>query len=131
MSLVENQSSGTWSPQRQAFALTQESAAAADSFITSPSWPVIWSRPLPGNEVASTNSTSPPTGVHASPVATPGSSVRRPTSERKRRLPSSSMTCFGRIVRFRLRVPSAYSRATLRATDPISRSRLRTPASRV
>ena len=33
--------------------------------------------PCPASRVASTNSTSPPTGVQASPVATPGSRVRR------------------------------------------------------
>jgi hypothetical protein len=60
--------------------LTYDSAAEADSFITSPSCPVIWSLPSPGKAVASMKSTSPPTGVHASPVATPGSSVRRATS---------------------------------------------------
>ena len=45
--------------------------------------------------MASTNSTSPPAGVHASPVATPGSPVRRATSGWKRRVPSSSATAFG------------------------------------
>ena len=32
--------------------------------------------PLPGTRFASTNRISPPTGVHASPVATPGTPVR-------------------------------------------------------
>ncbi len=77
------------------------------------------------------NSTSPPTGVQARPVATPGSPVRRLTSEVKRGRPSSSPTVFGRMVRFERREPSANSRATLRATEPISRSSPRTPASRV
>ena len=45
--------------------------------------------------------------------------------------PSRSLTVFGRTMSLRLRVPSAHSRATLRHTAPISRSRLRTPASRV
>ena len=40
--------------------------------MTSPSWPVTVSLPLPGIAAASMNSTSPPTGVHARPVATPG-----------------------------------------------------------
>ena len=44
----------------------------ADSFITSPSWPVSTRPSLPFIFVASTNSTSPPTPVTASPVATPG-----------------------------------------------------------
>ena len=42
---------------------THESAAFADSFITSPSWPVTISSPLPGYAAASMNSTSPPAGV--------------------------------------------------------------------
>src|SRR5829696_1433716 len=111
--------------------LTYESAAAADSFMTSPSCPVTCSLPSPGKAVASTNSTSPPTGVLARPVATPGSFVRRFTSGWNRRLPSSSVTMAGRIDRFERRVPSANSRATLRQTEPISRSSERTPASRV
>ncbi len=42
---------------------THESAASADSCITSPSWPVIVSLPLPGYAVASMNRTSPPADV--------------------------------------------------------------------
>ena len=45
---------------------------------------MIVSLPVPGIALASTNSTSPPTGVHARPVATPGSAVRRFTSAGKR-----------------------------------------------
>ena len=45
--------------------------------MTSPSWPVICSSPSPSKACASMNSTSPPTGVQASPVATPGTRVRR------------------------------------------------------
>ena len=72
MSCSANQSSGSSGTASPALPRTYESAACADSCITSPSWPVIVSRPRPGIAVASTNSTSPPTGVHASPVATPG-----------------------------------------------------------
>ena len=61
-----------------ACAADQESAAWADSRITSPSWPVIVSLPLPGIAVASMNRTSPPTGVQARPVATPGTSRPAP-----------------------------------------------------
>ena len=86
---------------------------------------------LPGIAVASTNSTSPPTGVHASPVATPGSRVRRLTSGWKRGRPSSSRTRGAVTDSFFSSLPSATWRATLRQTEPISRSRLRTPASRV
>src|SRR2546425_11227862 len=55
-------------------------AACADSFITSPSWPVRVICPRPGIWIASTNMMSPPTGVHASPVATPISGARPATS---------------------------------------------------
>ena len=52
----------------------------ADSFITSPSCPVstrlLPPDPPPFIAVASTNSTSPPAPVTASPVATPGVAVR-------------------------------------------------------
>ena len=44
-----------------------------DSFITSPSWPVIIILPLPGISLLSINKISPPALVHASPVTTPGS----------------------------------------------------------
>ena len=92
---------------------------------------MIVSLPLPGMAEASTKSTSPPTGVHASPVATPGSAVRRRTSGWKRGRPSSSRTRGAVIDILRSSVPSATSSATLRHAAPISRSRLRTPASRV
>ena len=91
------------------------------------------SPPLPGIAVASMKRMSPPTGVQARPVATPGSLVRRLTSATMRGRPSSSCTFFTWMVK-RLREPlaaSATSRAILRHTVPISRSRLRTPASRV
>ncbi|MNI55638.1 hypothetical protein D3C73_1105990 [compost metagenome] len=44
----------------------------ADSFITSPSCPVNINCPLPGINTPSINSISPPTGVQANPVTTPG-----------------------------------------------------------
>src|SRR5207302_1430703 len=59
---------------------TYESAMRADSFITSPSCPVSVSSLPPSIDVASTNSTSPPVPVTASPVATPGTAVRSATS---------------------------------------------------
>ncbi len=48
---------------RSACERTHESAACADSCITSPSWPVIVSFPLPGYACASMKSTSPPAAV--------------------------------------------------------------------
>ena len=65
----------------------------ADSFITSPSWPVSVSWLPPDMRDASMKSTSPPTGVQARPMATPGSRVRsRISSSRCRGAPSSSST---------------------------------------
>ena len=95
---------------------------------------MIVSLPAPGIAVASMNSTSPPTGVQASPVATPGTLVRRLASEKKRARPSSSRAFASPTLVLRTRpLPdcSATWRATLRQIVPISRSRLRTPASRV
>src|SRR5213594_866393 len=67
-------------PSVAARARSRLHAACADSFITSPSWPVRVICPLPGIWIASTNMMSPPTGVHASPVATPTSGARPATS---------------------------------------------------
>ena len=110
--------------------LTRVSAAWALSFITSPSWPVRMSLPLPGMRVASTNRMSPPTGVQARPVATPGTLVRMATSCSKRgapRMAARSPSPIGTLST----AASAMRMATWRHTAPISRSRLRTPASRV
>ena len=74
-------------PRSAARDLTRLSAAVALSRITSPSWPVRISAPLPGMRVASTNRMSPPTGVQARPVATPGTLVRSATSLSNRRPP--------------------------------------------
>ena len=52
--------------------------------MTSPSWPVRISGRLPGTRLLSTNRMSPPTGVHARPVATPGTLVRIAISFSKR-----------------------------------------------
>ena len=57
----------------RALARNHESAMRADSFMTSPSWPVSVSWLPPAMRDASTKSTSPPTGVQARPIATPGS----------------------------------------------------------
>ena len=56
-------------PRSDARDFTRLSAACALSFITSPSWPVRISLPLPGMRVASINRMSPPTGVQARPMA--------------------------------------------------------------
>ena len=51
--------------------LIQVSAARADSFITSPNEPVRMILPLPGIEVVSMVSSSPPTSVQAKPTTCP------------------------------------------------------------
>src|SRR5918992_807357 len=117
-------------PRSRACPRTQESAACADSFMTSPICPVTISLPLPGIAVASTKRTSPPTGVTARPVATPGSDVRLRTSAGKRRRPSHVRTRRSS-TRARWRFDSAISRAALRHSAAICRSSSRTPASRV
>ena len=110
---------------------TQARAVWADSFITSPSCPVSESVRLPGMRVASTNRMSPPAGVHASPVTTPGTPVRCSSSSNSNRgWPRNEVTMSG-VTRAGSVSPSARRRATLRQTLAISRSRLRTPASRV
>src|SRR4029453_7816715 len=131
MSCLANQSSGRSGASSDWWPRTHDSAASADSRITSPSWPVIVSLPEPGIAVASMKRTSPPTGVHASPVATPGSFVRRRCSAQYLRGPSSSRARFPAIFALPSTLPSRASRATFRHTVPIWRSRLRTPASRV
>ncbi len=111
---------------------SSESAACADSFITSPSWPVIVSLPVPGIAVASMNRTSPPTGVQARPVATPGR-LRPPPRLGEDEAAAEQLAGELRRDRDRLRSsrPRRSARASLRQTVPIWRSRLRTPASRV
>ena len=99
--------------------------------MTSPSDPVSVSTPVPAIRDDSTNSTSPPAAVHASPMATPGFLVRSSiSSSRKRGAPSISTTT-SRVTTSGSSLPSARRRAAFRQIDPISRSRFRTPASRV
>src|SRR4051812_10733897 len=72
-------------PSAAACCRTWLSAARADSCITLPSCPVNVRCPLPpGRRTASIYNTSPPTSVHASPVATPGRDNRNAPSERNR-----------------------------------------------
>ena len=51
--------------------LTYDEAASIDSFITSPSFPVVFIRPFPGSFKASIDRSSPPTLVQAKPVTAP------------------------------------------------------------
>ena len=103
-------------PSLAARDLTRLSAAWALSFITSPSWPVRISLPLPGMRVASMNRMSPPTGVQARPVATPGTLVRIATSlSNLRRAEDRVQVARARCARARA-LPSAIRTATLRST---------------
>jgi len=67
-------------PSVSDFERRYDRAACADSFMTSPSWPVRVSDPLPAILVASMKRMSPPAAVQASPVATPAISVRSAVS---------------------------------------------------
>jgi hypothetical protein len=120
-------------PSFSALARTQESAASADSFITSPSWPVSRSRTSlpPGIAVASMNRMSPPALVRARPTTTPGMVVRSAVSGRCGGGPSASDTNAASIVTGPSGRVSATRRAALRIRLAMKRSRLRTPASRV
>ena len=117
-------------PSVTARARSRLHAACADSFITSPSCPVSVICPLPGIWIASTNMISPPTGVHANPVATPTSGLRPATSL----CTLGMLAYFSRFLAVIFTVsarPSTTSSAALRSTPWISRSSWRTPASRV
>src|SRR5437667_408342 len=117
-------------PSATARARSRLHAAWADSFITSPSCPVRVICPLPGIWIASMNMMSPPTGVHARPVATPTSGLRPATSLWTLGRPANFSRFFAVILTVAAR-PSTTSSAALRSTPWISRSSWRTPASRV
>ena len=105
-------------PSAAARFLTIDSAACALSFITSPSWPVRMSLPGPGMRVASMNRMSPPTGVQARPVATPGTLVRIAISLSKRGAPRIATRSSRAIVIGPL-LPSAMRTAAWRSAWPI------------
>ena len=77
---------------------TYEYAASTDSRITSPSWPVTVSRPVPGILSASISISSPPFGVQARPVTTPTSGSCSVSSAANCGTPSSSSACCGVMV---------------------------------
>ena len=77
------------------------------------------------------NSTSPPVPVTARPVATPGTAVRSAASWKTFWRPSASRTISMSIATGASALPDAIRVAVLRRIVPSSRSRLRTPASRV
>src|SRR5207249_2766158 len=100
--------------------------------MTSPRCPVMVNCLPPRMRVASMKMMSPPTGVQTSPTATPGLLTRSSTSFSVRNFgtPRNSRTTSGVTTIFSI-LPSAMRRACLRVIVAISRSRLRTPASRV
>ncbi len=99
--------------------------------MTSPSLPVSVRWPRPGIRVASVTRISPPTSVHANPVATPISSFSSAILGRNRGTPRYSVTLSGVMLSVVAFPSTTTLRATLRQIEFNSRSRLRTPASRV
>ena len=97
---------------------TTLNAACALSRMTSPNCPVRMSLPLPGTRVASIKRMSPPTGVQASPVATPGTLVLSATSSSKIGAPNISCRSVAAIDT-ELLAPSAMRTAACRNTLPI------------
>ena len=87
--------------------------------------------PVPfGMTATSTGSISPPTLVHARPLAMPTASLREINVGLTFSGPSSSLTIAAETLIFSAS-PAAIFCAHLRSTDVMVRSRLRTPASRV
>ncbi len=123
-----------WSPwsfsMERPMDLTMLRASLADSFMTSPIWPVRIISSLPSTCADSTNRISPPNGVQASPVATPGMRVRCLDSGMKRTGPSAFSTNPVSMANASLH-PEATWAAMVRRTDAISRWRFRTPDSLV
>src|SRR6266446_1549635 len=94
-------------PRSAAWLRTQVSAMRADSFMTSPSCPVRTSPSPPAIAAASTKSTSPPVGVTARPVATPGTAVRSADSWTNFGLPRASCATAGSMATGAVAAPAA------------------------
>ena len=103
----------------------------ADSFITSPSWPVSVSFPVPGINVPSMKRISPPTGVHASPVTTPGTGSFLASSCRITSFPRISVEHIRLTTNGRSAVPDTIFSDTYRAILASCFLSHLTPASRV
>ncbi len=88
------------------------------------------SLPDPGTLEASMKRMSPPTGVQARPVATPGTEVRCAVSFSNLLCPRIALKS-STVTETLAEAPSATRIATFLSTAPMLRSRLRTPASRV
>ena len=70
--LSEDDAASSTRPSVCACDCTQDIAMCALSLMTSPSWPVSCSWPVPGMTAASMYMMSPPTAVHDSPATIPG-----------------------------------------------------------
>ena len=118
-------------PKALALERTTVLAASTDSFITSPMEPVRVMTPLPGITAASMVNRSPPTSVQAKPVTWPTwfSFAARPKSY------IFTDRNFSRLSAFTVTGAASFLRrsnfTTLRQILLISRSKERTPASRV
>ncbi|KAF4513429.1 hypothetical protein G6O67_000702 [Ophiocordyceps sinensis] len=126
------------SPSSNACALTHDRATSTLSLSTSPSLPVSCTLPLPGMSATSMKRMLPlPPELYATrPVTIPGRLVFSAISSSNFSMPkmfsTSSTVSFGRYSPRRPpSLASANSTALARQTDPSSRSRLRTPDSRV
>ena len=118
-------------PYSSAWTRTQVTASCALSFITSPREPVTVILPVPlSMTCTSMGRVSPPTLVHARPLAMPTALVRLRKSGLTMRGPSSSSSMVA-VTATLSTSPAAILRAHLRSTLVMVRSRLRTPASRV
>ena len=108
-----------------------EIAVWADSFITSPNWPVNTTCPLPFNTLTSTFKVTPPTAVHASPVTIPISGLTPAKSNVYLSLPKySSRSSF--LTTTSVKVGSStYFLAIFLHIFPIVLSKVLTPASLV
>ena len=117
-------------PKEAVFDRIKLRAAFADSFITSPSWPVKVSPFFPFMDVASINKSSPPAWVQASPMATPGVEVLAFVSDITLTGPRY-LTILPTLIDTEFALSSAILLATPRQIAAISRSRFLKPASRV
>ena len=111
---------GKATPSRSACEDTSERTIVADSFITSPSWPVRTASPSPSMRAVSTNNTSPPAPVTASPVAMPGRSIRSRVSSRGIGLPSTSSRSSTSIVTRAATVSSLWWAGSLSLAEELS-----------
>ena len=117
-------------PSFFALAFINVKAACADSFITSPNWPVSFKPSLPSYLMVSMYRISPPTGVHANPTATPGGICSLYISRSYLALPKM-FSIFSAVTFTSYSSSNATDLAVFRITDAICLSNSLTPLSRV